>query len=59
MRLCGSGFRKIASSRCIPSHWTGGVFELVVALDAARRPWMLNVSPFVALLLLLFAAGGC
>jgi len=26
MRLCGSGFREMASSRCIPSHWTGGVF---------------------------------
>jgi len=38
MRLCGSGFRKMASSRCIPSHWTGGVFMLELALDAARRP---------------------
>lgn len=38
MRLCGSGFRKMASSRCIPSHWTGIVFMLELALDAARRP---------------------
>ena len=65
MRLWGSGLRSMASPRFIPSHWIGGalcvdVMALVVALDAARRPGMLNVSPPVLPLLLLDAAiGGC